>query len=174
MGQRGVQGGHDIILVGGSSGSLVPLRAILAALPSALPSAVFVVLHLARHQRSPTVVIEGHSSLEVSIAEDGEPFLPGRVYMAPGDRHRALEDGKMRVFHGARENGSRPAIDVLFRSAAVHHGARVAGVLLSGVLRDGSMGLSAVEERLRELEEHAEAARGAIAAVSRPFDAEPS
>jgi two-component system chemotaxis response regulator CheB len=133
-----------IVLLGGSSGSLAPLREILRSLPAQLPASVFVVIHLAVTPFSPVVVIEGYSSLPVQLAEDGVHFMPGIVYMAPGDQHLALEDGVMRVFRGARENGSRPAIDVLFRSAAVHHGSRVAGVLLSGALSDGSLGLAAV------------------------------
>jgi two-component system chemotaxis response regulator CheB len=90
-------------------------------------------------------LIANHTALAVKLAEDGMPFSPGEVYIAPSDRHLALQDGVMRVFRGPRENGARPAIDVLFRSAAVSHGARVVGVLLSGSLSDGSLGLAAVK-----------------------------
>jgi two-component system chemotaxis response regulator CheB len=136
---------HDIVLLGGSSGSLEPLRTILSALPADFPASVFVVVHLAAGQLRPHAALAQHSALPIQLAEDGARFERGRVYMAPSDRHLALEQGVMRVFRGARENGSRPSIDVLFRSAAVEHGARVVGVLLSGALHDGSLGLSAVQ-----------------------------
>jgi two-component system chemotaxis response regulator CheB len=136
---------HHILLLGGSAGSLAPLREILGSLPAKLPASVFVVIHLAPTRVSPTVVLANYTSLPLQLAEDGARFLPGVVYMAPSDRHLALKDGRMRVFRGARENGSRPAIDVLFRSAAVNHGSSVIGVLLSGALSDGSLGLAAVK-----------------------------
>jgi two-component system, chemotaxis family, protein-glutamate methylesterase/glutaminase len=135
---------HDILLLGGSSGSLGPLRTILSALPVDYPASVFVAVHLAASQREPQAALAQHSALPVHLAEDGARFKPGEVYMAPSDRHLALEQGVMRVFRGARENAARPAIDVLFRSAAVEYGARVVGVLLSGFLHDGSLGLAAV------------------------------
>jgi two-component system chemotaxis response regulator CheB len=135
---------HDIVLLGGSSGSIEPLRTILGALPADYPASIFLTLHLAPTQRHPHAVITQHSVLPVQLAEDGARFEPGKVYMAPSDRHLALEQGVMRVFRGARENAARPAIDVLFRSAAVEYGARVVGVLLSGSLHDGSLGLAAV------------------------------
>jgi two-component system chemotaxis response regulator CheB len=120
------------------------LRAILSALPADYPGSVFVAVHLAASQREPQAALAQHSALPVQLAEDGARFEPGQVYMAPSDRHLALEQGVMRVFRGARENSARPAIDVLFRSAAVEYGARVVGVLLSGLLHDGSLGLAAV------------------------------
>jgi two-component system chemotaxis response regulator CheB len=143
-GAMGSIGLHRIYLFGGSSGSLDPLRKVLSAFSPDLPATVFVVLHLASNQRCPTVLIAQHTALEVRLAEDGIRFLPGKVYMAPSDRHLALEGDVMRVFRGPRENRARPAIDVLFRSAAVHHGPRVTAVVLSGYLGDGSQGLVAV------------------------------
>jgi two-component system, chemotaxis family, protein-glutamate methylesterase/glutaminase len=145
MGQDAKPRSHRILLIGGSSGSLEPARHILGALPAELPAAVFVVVHLAASQARPDALFANHTSLKVKLAEDGVRFLPGEVYIAPADRHLALEGSIMRVYIGPRENNARPSVDVLFRSAAVHHDTRVIGVLLSGALHDGALGLSAVE-----------------------------
>lgn len=135
---------HHILVIGGSSGSLSPLRGILSTLPAALPASVLVVLHLAPDLTNPAPLLTGHTRWAVRVARDGERLSTGHVYICPANRHLALQGNVMRVFYGPRENGSRPAIDVLFRSAAVHHGARVSGVLLSGALSDGSAGLAAI------------------------------
>jgi two-component system, chemotaxis family, protein-glutamate methylesterase/glutaminase len=145
MGEDAKPGGNRILLIGGSSGSLEPTRHILGALPAELPATVFVVVHLAATQARPDVLFANRTALKVKLAEDGMRFSPGEVYIAPADRHLALEGGIMRVYHGPRENNARPSLDVLFRSAAVHHGTRVIGVILSGALHDGALGLSAVE-----------------------------
>jgi two-component system chemotaxis response regulator CheB len=137
--------GQLVVVIGGSRGSIGPLRQILGALPADLPAAVLVVVHLAPSQRRPIALVAGHTSLQVALAEDGVHFAAGKVYLAPSDHHLALEAGVLRVFRGPRENGSRPAIDTLFRSAAVHYGSRVVGVLLSGLLGDGSGGLAAIK-----------------------------
>jgi two-component system chemotaxis response regulator CheB len=79
------------------------------------------------------------------LAEDGAGLAPGKAYLAPSDHHVALDNATICVFRGARENGSRPSIDTLFRSAAVQYRGRVVAVLLSGYLHDGSVGLSAVK-----------------------------
>jgi two-component system chemotaxis response regulator CheB len=136
---------QHVVVIGGSRGSIEPLRQILGALPADLPATVLVVVHLAASQPSPIALVAGHTSLEVALAEDGVHFAAGKVYLAPSDHHLALEAGVLRVFRGPRENGSRPAIDTLFRSAAAHYGSRVAGVLLSGLLGDGSAGLAAIK-----------------------------
>jgi two-component system chemotaxis response regulator CheB len=109
-----------------------------------LPASVLVALHLAPDLTNPASLLSGHTRWTVKMPQNGERLSTGQVYIAPANRHLALERDVLRVFYGPRENGSRPAIDVLFRSAAVHHGARVIGVLLSGALSDGSVGLAAV------------------------------
>jgi two-component system chemotaxis response regulator CheB len=84
-------------------------------------------------------------TLPSSHAVDQQRFQRGHIYVAPPDRHLLLSDGTMRVTLGPRENGFRPAVDPLFRTAAEHHGARVIGVILSGALDDGTRGLQAVK-----------------------------
>lgn len=72
---------------------------------------------------------------------NGETITPGVIYVAPPDYHLLVEDGKMELWHGPKENRNRPAINPLFRSAATAYRERVIGVVLSGNLDDGSAGL---------------------------------
>jgi two-component system chemotaxis response regulator CheB len=137
--------GHpDIIVVGGSSGSLEPLTTILSSLPEDLAAAVFVVQHRGAGSRPPLLSLGNICKLPVMLAEDNAPLRAGTVCFAPANLHLLLEGEKMRVMHGPRENLARPSIDVLFRSAAVAFGPRVIGVILSGDLDDGELGLAAV------------------------------
>jgi two-component system chemotaxis response regulator CheB len=136
----------DLVVIGGSHGSLRPLGRILRELSPPFDAAVFVVLHRAAGGRVKlSEVISQWTQLPVSEAENHRPIERGRVYIAPADRHLLLKtDGRMHVVHGPRENLARPSIDVLFRSAAVAFGPRVVGAILSGALHDGESGLSAV------------------------------
>lgn len=98
--------------------------------------------------------------MPVSPAVDGQPLEQGPVYTAVPDRHLLLVDGNMRLGEGPRENVTRPAIDPLFRSAALAYGPRTVGVLLSGMLNDGASGLCAIK------------ACGGTAIVQHPLDAD--
>jgi two-component system chemotaxis response regulator CheB len=84
--------------------------------------------------------------LPCTVARDGERIRAGHVYIAPADHHMLLHPTTVVVSKGARENRYRPAIDPLFRSAAVAHGSRVIGVLLTGLLDDGTSGLEAIHQ----------------------------
>lgn len=136
---------RDIIVIGGSSGATVPLKAILGALPGTLAAAIFVVLHVpARSLGLLATVSAAAANLPVHPAEDGMPIAPGHVYLGVPDRHLIVADGRIRLGWGPRENMARPSIDPLFRSAAATYGPRVIGVILSGLLNDGAAGLDAV------------------------------
>jgi two-component system, chemotaxis family, protein-glutamate methylesterase/glutaminase len=138
--------GHDIIVVGASAGGMQVVVEILRGLPRDLPAAVFVVIHTA--PSSPGIlpqILDRASSLSVEHARDGEAVRHGRVYVAPPDRHMLLKDGHIVRTHGPRENGFRPAVDPLFRTAARVYGPRVIGVILSGGLDDGTEGLALVK-----------------------------
>lgn len=115
-------------------------------LPRDLQASILVVQHL--HPRFPSqlpTILERAGPLPVRFAADGERREIGHVYLAPPDNHLLLADGKLRVTHGPKENRHRPAIDVLFRSAARMYGSRVVAVVLSGTLDDGAAGLRAVK-----------------------------
>lgn len=152
---------RDIIAIGGSAGSGTVLKHILRDLPDDLPASIFVTTHVPSH--SPAYVADmlaGTSAIPVAQAVDGQPIERNRVYVAAPDRHLMLIDGTIRLGEGPRENMARPAIDPLFRSAALSYGPRAVGVVLSGMLNDGAAGLHAVKSV------------GGTAIVQHPIDAE--
>lgn len=137
---------HDIIAIGGSTGSLDVLKRIFADLPADLPAAVFVVSHIASNGGNMLAKILGAAGpLAVKTAADGDLVENGHAYVSPAGRHLLVDDGKVRVGQGPRENMARPAVDPLFRSAALSYGPRVIAVVLSGMLDDGAAGLAAVK-----------------------------
>ena len=140
--------GRDIIVIGGSAGGLEGVNAIVSMLPAEFPAAIFIVLHTSPHSPGLLPEIFNHRGLlPAAHAQDGEPVTPGRIYVAPPDLHLLLENGRVRVTRGPKENRSRPAVDPLFRSAALAYGPRVVGIVLSGWLDDGAAGLWAVKVR---------------------------
>jgi len=137
---------RDIIVIGGSAGATSPLKDILGRLPADLPAAVFVVLHIpARGLGMLSTVASAAGPLPAHQAEDRMPIEHGHVYLAAPDHHLLIMDRQIRLGRGPRENMVRPAIDPLFRSAAMSHGPRVIGVVLSGLMSDGAAGLNAIK-----------------------------
>jgi two-component system chemotaxis response regulator CheB len=152
--------GRDIIVIGASAGGVEALSQLTRLLPADLPAAIFVVLHVSAH--SPSLlprILNRARTLPASHPVDGEAIRHGRIYVAPPDQHLLLEDGQLEVRRGPRENGHRPAVDPLFRTAARSFGARVVGVVLSGTLDDGTAGLAAIKQR------------GGVAVVQAPEEA---
>jgi len=151
---------RDIVVVGASAGGVEALRELVRNLPADFPAAVFVVVHLPTDSPSflPRILARS-GALPAAHAKDGEPIVPGRIYVAPPNHHLLVRRGTVWVIYGPKENGHRPAIDPLFRTAARTYGHRVIGVVLSGNLNDGSHGLRAVK------------ARGGTAVVQDPDDA---
>jgi two-component system, chemotaxis family, protein-glutamate methylesterase/glutaminase len=153
--------GHDLIVIGGSAGSVAVLMDLVRGLPADLRAGVFVVVH--RGQQRPWLlsdVLQRHTALKVADAVDRAPIRYGEIRIAPPDRHLLIETGAMRVVRGPKENRFRPSIDPLFRSAAWAYGPRVIALLLSGMMDDGSAGMWAVKTC------------GGIAVVQDPGDAE--
>lgn len=139
---------HDIVVVGASAGGVEALAAIAADLPDAFPAAVFVVLHLPEGATSfLPQILDRAGPLPARLALDGATIEPGVIFVAPADHHLLLEAGRMRVLRRPRVNGSRPSVDVLFHSAARVYGSRTIGVVLSGNLSDGTLGLRAIKRR---------------------------
>src|SRR5215470_11953884 len=137
---------RDIVVIGGSAGATAPLKQLLSRLPRDLPAAVLIVLHIpARGIGILSTVTAAATPLPVKQAEDGAKIEPGCVYLAAPDHHLLVSDGHILLGHGPRENMVRPAIDPLFRSAALHYGPRAIGVVLSGLLSDGTAGLNAIK-----------------------------
>jgi two-component system, chemotaxis family, protein-glutamate methylesterase/glutaminase len=140
--------GQDIIVVGASAGGVQALSALVSGLPEDLPAAVFVVLHMgAQSGTALPAILSRRTKLPVDHPRDGERVEPGRVYVAVPDRHLVLRRGEVRVANGPRENGHRPSVDTLFRSAAANYGSRAVGVVLSGTRDDGTAGLRAIHAR---------------------------
>ncbi len=137
-----------IVVVGASAGGVDALQRFVAALPADIDAAVLIVLHLWPETESHMpAILSRAGALPVSHPDDNEPLEAGHVYVAPPDRHLFFHDSMMRVVRGPKENLHRPAIDVLFRSAALEHDSRVIGVLLTGADDDGAAGLKMIRER---------------------------
>jgi two-component system chemotaxis response regulator CheB len=140
--------GRHVVVVGASAGGVEALRAVVGGLPPGLPAPVVVVLHIAKGSPSALPrILNRAGPLSAVAAEHGAPLRDGVVYAAPSDHHVLIADGHLRLSSGPTENGHRPAIDPLFRSAAVTYGPCAIGVVLSGTRDDGSAGLAAIAQR---------------------------
>jgi two-component system, chemotaxis family, protein-glutamate methylesterase/glutaminase len=136
-----------VVVVGASAGGTEALAALLEGLPGTLPAGVLIVRHLSPESSAAHLAsrLKRHTPMPCREAKDGENLLQSHVYIAPANNHLLVNDGQIWVVHGPRENRWRPAVDALFRSAAVSHGNRVIGIVLSGSLDDGTAGLSAIK-----------------------------
>jgi two-component system chemotaxis response regulator CheB len=136
-----------VAVVGASAGGIEALRHFVSALPEDFPAAVLVVLHLPTHGTSVlSQILDRAGPLPAVQAADGAPLEGGRIYVAPPDCHLLVEAGAVRLDHGPRINGHRPAVDPLFGSVADEYGPHGAGVVLSGVLDDGTAGLMRIKQ----------------------------
>ena len=149
-----------VIVIGASAGGVEAISRLVRELPADLPAAVCVVLHFPANGTSVLPrILHRVGSLPAAHARDGEPLEPGRIYVAPPDRHLIVRQDRVELGVGPKENNHRPAVDVLFRTAARNHGNRVIGVVLSGTLDDGTVGLAAIRSH------------GGLAVVQNPEDA---
>ncbi|MDB5006859.1 MAG: Protein-glutamate methylesterase [Mucilaginibacter sp.] len=136
-----------IIVIGASAGGFNPIAQLVAGLRADEGIAVFVVLHLSKNSTGNVIIqhLQQRTSLICRIPEDGEPILNGHLYLAPPDHHMMVKPGFIRIHNGPEENRWRPSIDVLFRSAAANYGSHVMGIILTGLMDDGTSGMSAIK-----------------------------
>ena len=137
---------HHVITIGTSAGGVRALKTLISQLPPDFTATIFIVLHLSGEVASnlPTVLAKV-TRLPVAFAKDKAKIEPGRIYLAPPDFHLIVKPNRIRVIRGPRENRMRPAIDPLFRSAAVAYRSYATGVILTGMLDDGTAGLQAIK-----------------------------
>ncbi|MGH7088578.1 MAG: chemotaxis protein CheB, partial [Stellaceae bacterium] len=133
---------RDIVAVGLSAGGHRALRELAAGLPADLPAALLIAMHLPPLRQSVLAeMLDQAGPLRASFARDGETIRHGHIHIAPPDVHMLARGGQIFLRRGPTENRVRPAIDPLFRSAALAYGPRAIGVILSGALDDGTVGL---------------------------------
>jgi two-component system chemotaxis response regulator CheB len=138
----------NIIVIGSSLGGIEALKILVGELPGNMEASIFVVQHISPHHQSYLPeILANRGSLTATHAKDREPIRQGHIYVAPPDHHLLIEENFIRVTRGPKENRFRPSADALFRSAAYVYGPRVVGVVLTGLLDDGTTGLWAVKDR---------------------------
>jgi two-component system chemotaxis response regulator CheB len=149
------------VVIGASAGGVEAMRQLVPAIPAGFPAPILLVIHISPD--TPTLlpqILARHADIEVKLAQNGEHVRAGVLYVAPSDLHLLVEkDGSLRTVRGPRENRHRPAVDPLFRSAALAFGPGAIGVVLSGGLDDGTAGLATIKQL------------GGVALVQDPEDA---
>ncbi len=151
---------RDLVVIGASAGGVEPLRTIAAALPPDLPASVLVVMHMRTEGTSAlSMILDRAGPLPAVQAQTGMQLRHSTIYVARPDHHLLVDGDRLLLSKGPTESGHRPAVNALFRSAAVAAGPRTVGVILSGVLDDGALGLRAIADR------------GGVTVVQEPGDA---
>ena len=142
-----MQSGHNILAIGASTGGPKAVMRLLKALPAGFPGAVFVVQHIAHgFARGFAKWLDRECALPVGIARDGANVVPGQALVAPDGSHLTLEDGVIRLTDTPPVNCCRPSIDVFFGSLARQRCDQVVAVLLTGMGKDGALGMLRVKE----------------------------
>lgn len=154
---------RDVVVIGASAGGIQAVTELLARLPADLPAFIGIVIHRGDRSRADWSDVLGRNArMRVVEPADGDALTCGTVYIAPGDCHMRFEHGRVALDGGAKEHHTRPAVDPLFRSAALAYGNRVVAIVLTGGGHDGMLGLVAVE------------GAGGLALVQDPSEAEQS
>jgi two-component system chemotaxis response regulator CheB len=152
-------GAFAVIVIGASKGGVAALQTLVADMDPQIPAAICIALHIDAHKSMMPSLLQRRGPFPARHAATGDAIVPGSIYIAPPDNHLLIHAGHAIAAHGPRVNMTRPAIDPLFRSAASAYGSRVLGVLLTGMLNDGTVGLI-------EIKRH-----GGLAVVQDPRDA---
>lgn len=136
---------RHLVVMGASAGGVGALLEICRHLPRFFAAPVGVVLHIGRHRSLLPELLRQHGPNPALHPESGQRWTAGTILVAPPDHHMLVHRDEVLLTRGPKENHARPAIDPLFRSAALHWGPRVIGVVLSGQMDDGSAGLQAIQ-----------------------------
>ncbi len=152
----------NLIVIGASAGGFSAVSRLLASFDDDLNASIFIVIHISRNSDAHIVskMLQKHTNLQCRVGIDGEIIKKHCVYIAPADHHMMIDEGRILVQKGAYENHYRPSIDVLFRSSAANYGACVTGIILTGMLDDGTSGMYAIKRS------------GGICIVQNPEEAE--
>lgn len=137
----------NVIVIGASAGGISAINKLVGGFTETMGAAIFIVIHIAGDSRTDIILrqIQKHTALKCVLPEDGEPIVENVIYLAPANHHMMLDKENVLIKKGAYENHWRPAIDVLFRSAAANFGTCVTGVILTGLLDDGTSGMTAIK-----------------------------
>jgi two-component system chemotaxis response regulator CheB len=141
-------GVRNIVTIGASAGGIAAISKLLSTLDEGLDAAFFIVIHISRKSRTDVILtqLQKNTAFKCVIPKDGEDILNQIVYLAPSGCHMMVVRDRILIRKGALENHWRPSIDVLFRSAAAAYGGRVTGIVLTGLLDDGTSGMSAIKK----------------------------
>lgn len=153
---------RNLIVIGASAGGIKAIGKIMENLPETMDAAIMIVLHMSIKSNPKTIseIFQKKTALECVVATDGAEIERGKIYLAPPDHHLMVSGSVMHLNRGAKENKHRPSINVLFRSAAVHFGNKTIGIVLTGMLDDGTSGMSAIKTC------------GGLCAIQDPLEAE--
>jgi two-component system chemotaxis response regulator CheB len=151
-----------IVVIGASAGGFTTLEKLVKELNDQLDAAFLIVLHIAKDAIGSRLVsrLQENTTLTCMLAQDKLPIRRGHLYLAAPDLHLMVHNNEIRLGSGAHENRWRPSIDILFRTAAAHFTSRVVGIILTGMLNDGTTGMSAIKRA------------GGVAIVQDPQEAE--
>lgn len=138
---------RNLIVIGASAGGIKAILKIIEGLPQRIDAAIMIVLHLSRKSSADNIVeiFQRHTELQCVASIDKMEIEKGKIYLAQPEHHLLVSGDVIRLNQGPEENKYRPSIDVLFRSAAVHFGNRVIGIVLTGMLQDGTSGMYAIK-----------------------------
>jgi two-component system chemotaxis response regulator CheB len=138
---------HNIIVIGTSAGGIEVLTKLLAPLKSTLPASIFIVQHVSVLSSVEVLIniIQRSTELTCKVPGHNELFRNGHVYLAPPDQHMLIREDRILLIRSTRENGFRPSVDSLFRSAAAYYGPQTIGIVLTGMLQDGTVGMEAIK-----------------------------
>jgi two-component system, chemotaxis family, protein-glutamate methylesterase/glutaminase len=141
----------DVLVIGTSTGGPNALAAVLPKLPASFPLPIVIVQHMppifTKHLADR---LNHHSQLQVQEAFTGDHLTPGSAWVAPGNYHLKIHregtQSIVRLNQDPQENSCRPAVDVLFRSAAEHYGGNVLALIMTGMGHDGKRGCDAIRQ----------------------------